>query len=513
MISNIHRKGLVLLVCISAPLLAVILGLAGTVKPLVLEGVGAVLVVSAFTCGLLGHRRALALCPAILLVAGTKFRTRDPLALVSGNIDSQILFELFLYAVVGLVTLASLISEERIDNPTPCEFLLLAYSILALSSVAWSYTPAITGVRGIQQCIVFFMSFVAVRRIGAQTMVRMLGETLLFYVILCSALAVFVPSLNGTIPDPLSGVPRFSWLAVTPGCAATEAGIAAAFVAAEALFGGAGWRKRMAQIPLWLLFLSLMVVVAATRTRIPLLASGVAIASLYAIKFRQDLSALLPKILALALPCALCLLFYSPMISGFILRGEDAQDVTALSGRVDLWKGIAVMVAERPLFGYGFVGTRQLLLQVLSWAGEAHNALAESLLDLGVIGASLLWVSVFRGIALSIKRATWQAATRSTTEAFIASTLVLELIISTTNAAFTDYLSYDATVMVMLLIALDALNKQSYVLAGQSSLCATNGTHPRPERHRGIERTRNGFGHTRALSSYATVRSGKTAKR
>jgi O-antigen ligase len=389
--------------------------------------------------------------------------TRDPLALLNGSIDSQVLFELFLYAVVGFVTLVSLISEERIDDPTPGEFLLFAYSILALSSVAWSYSPAITAVRGIQQCIVFFTSFVAVRRLGARPTVRMLGEGLLFYVILCSALAIVVPSLNGTILDPLSGSPRFSWLAVHPGAAATEAGIAAAFVAAEALFGDVGWRKRMARIPLWLLFLSLMIVVAATRSRIPLLASGVAVALLYAIKFHANLSALLPKILALALPCALCVFYYWPMISAFILRGEDAQEVAGLSGRVGLWKGIGVMFAQRPLFGHGFVGTRQLLLQVLLWAGEAHNALAESLLDLGIIGTCLLWVSVFRGVALSIRKVTCRAAAQPTTGAFIASALAFELIISTTNAAFTDYLGYDAIVVVILLIALESLHKQSHI--------------------------------------------------
>jgi hypothetical protein len=124
-ITNIQRRRFALPVPIWALLLAVTFGLAGTVNPLVLGGLGAVLVISALTCGLLGHRRALALCPAILLIGGTKFRTRDPLALLNGSIDSQVLFELFLYAVVGFVTLVSLISEERIDDPTMANFFYL----------------------------------------------------------------------------------------------------------------------------------------------------------------------------------------------------------------------------------------------------------------------------------------------------------------------------------------------------------------------------------------------------
>ncbi len=73
------------------------------------------------------------------------------------------------------------------------------------------------------------------------------------------------------------------------------------------------------------------------------------------------------------------------------LRGQDAKQLTGLSGRVELWEAAMPAFSERPVFGNGYHGSRPILLRYASWAGYAHNAYLQTLLDFGIVGAALLW--------------------------------------------------------------------------------------------------------------------------
>src|SRR5713101_3372731 len=88
----------------------------------------------------------------LILLAETKFRNRDAGALLSGQIDAQIGFELALYSVVFLITAVNfiLIPRERL-RPGSNERLLICYALFAGTSFLWSPTPGITAVRGLQQ--------------------------------------------------------------------------------------------------------------------------------------------------------------------------------------------------------------------------------------------------------------------------------------------------------------------------------------------------------------------------
>jgi len=89
-------------------------------------------------------------------------------------------------------------------------------------------------------------------------------------------------------------------------------------------------------------------------------------------------------------------------VAEFLFRGQRAEDVETLNGRAELWEGALTLLREQPVFGYGYQGSRRLLLDILPWAGHAHNAMIEALLDLGVLGATLIWLPVgvcfFRGV-------------------------------------------------------------------------------------------------------------------
>jgi hypothetical protein len=78
----------------------------------------------------------------LFLVGGTEFRVRDALAGVQGSVDTQIAFELAMYAFVAWVTLRQLVRLPRASwRLNTFESLLVAYVTLAAASALWSALP------------------------------------------------------------------------------------------------------------------------------------------------------------------------------------------------------------------------------------------------------------------------------------------------------------------------------------------------------------------------------------
>lgn len=83
-----------------------------------------------------------------------------------------------------------------------------------------------------------------------------------------------------------------------------------------------------------------------------------------------------------------------------ITRGQDVAELKSLTGRIDLWRASLDLILERPVLGWGYVsGSRVALIEAFTrWpAVDAHNALLQIVLTLGVVGAcilmALLWTS------------------------------------------------------------------------------------------------------------------------
>ena len=51
---------------------------------------------------------------------------------------------------------------------------------------------------------------------------------------------------------------------------------------------------------------------------------------------------------------------------------------------------VASLRLSEPIAGYGYQGSRRLLLETADWAGAAHNGLMQTLLDVGIAGAICL---------------------------------------------------------------------------------------------------------------------------
>jgi len=138
------------------------------------------------------------------------------------------------------------------------------------------------------------------------------------------------------------------------------------------------------------------------------------------------------------------------------LLGRNAQ----LTGRVDLWLILPSYIADRPWLGYGFGAfwvadstNVSLIWDAVGWTPpEAHNGSLDLLLELGVVGLTLLAVQIFLIIVKGIR------AVVEGSEPNSQYLLVTTFIILVHNVAESG-LVHPGVMWVLLVIAVTALAK------------------------------------------------------
>ncbi len=407
----------------------------------------------------------------LLLLAQIKFRSRDPAAALSGNIDSQIAFELLMYGLVLVIALVNLVRIlDRPLAPSRNELILGSYVFLAAISWFWSYAPSITLVRAFELAILYTFTFTAVRQLTPNGLLAALGASLTFMVLTCAGLAAVFPWASGTrIAHQLSDFSwesqaRFTWFAVQPINAAAETGVALIFLVAVGLYLPDGWRRRFLRVPLWLYVVPLAIVLLVTRARGPLLATAVAILTLSLRKYVQMRVVLWASLLLVLLFVMIAVNTGTNLLSAendvagsanpivqFMLRGQSAGEFFSMTGRSGLWSTILSLFESRPILGYGYVASRGVLLNVLPWAGEAHNALAETLLDLGIVGVILVWIPLISSLFSSLSGETPEL--HGWAESFLFATLVFLIFDGFSEAGFVGVVSTMPIVFFTVLFA------------------------------------------------------------
>ena len=85
---------------------------------------------------------------------------------------------------------------------------------------------------------------------------------------------------------------------------------------------------------------------------------------------------------------------------------ENTEKDMSLTGRVPLWELVDASISRRPFFGYGYQafwtegnGDAWAIWDRIGWpAPHAHNGIRDTLLSLGVVGATLLFVVVAQAL-------------------------------------------------------------------------------------------------------------------
>lgn len=419
-------------------------------RHLVVFGVVAVFAAGLAICALARARPAVALTGAFFLlpVAATKFRGRSATASMAGEVDAQIVFELGLYALMGLMSVSVVTSREfawrRLGR---AELLLALYALTAVSSGLWSYSPLVTIVKGTQLTILLLLCVVAARVMDAGSVLDGATKVIAPYVLICALLAVLFPwaANHASTGSP---VERFGWFYVHPIAAASYAAVALLSIYIRARYPLLA--TRLKSIPrLALVAIPLLVILVATRARGPALAMVIAIGLLVV---RAHIPAWLMGVLVAALLVLVAVYVNSGTswiewlaarsddpLTRFLLRGQEAADVADFSGRAELWRGATKMFVARPLIGYGYGGAaRGLLLEALPWAGDAHNGMMQTLLDVGLVGSLPLCVALIRAF-VTTALARWRTIYRMDyARAAVLGFLAFVLVNSVTDVGFAE---------------------------------------------------------------------------
>jgi exopolysaccharide production protein ExoQ len=350
----------------------------------------------------------------LILIAGTKFRLRDPAASLKMEIDAQIVMELGIYALLALIVFLALVARPQARRGlTALEMVGLAFVLLALISTIWSASPLLTLVRGVQLVLLYAIALVAWRVIGPRQAITALSASLLSYVLICAMLSLIFPAwAQGGMVDG-QGFARFSWFGVHPITAATYVGITLVLLISEAIFSPEGWSKQRFRLPLWFYMVPLAAILVAANSRGPLLSLAVTLGMLLPMRYFRPAvavasiaAALIAFVLFMNFGDSLASLirrgaYSQSRLSQMVYRGTSGDDVMSMSGRVELWRDMVPLLHQRPLVGHGYQGGRPLLLRLRPWAGTAHNGLGQVLIDLGALGAVLL-ATIFAGSLIGI---------------------------------------------------------------------------------------------------------------
>jgi hypothetical protein len=411
-------------------------------------------------------RRAILASVVLLLAAGTKFRLRDAAASLEGQVDAQILFELAAFAVIGAGALAALIASWTRARLQGVELLIAAYVPIALLSGLWSEAPTLTFVRGVQLMIIAMVAIAAVRMLGPSLALRFPCAAAGVYTMGCAALAAMFP-WAAAVYESREDRFRFAWFAKHT----NEDGTLAA-IAARGLIAAVWWpradasRAGRAAWPYGALACGAIGVLVLTNSRGPILAFAAALAVMAFVRLPARIR---PAIaVAGSVPVLLLLTAGSDLIAWliqltmrdgalaqFLLQGQTAEDVLGMNGRMDLWYAVRPELAAHGVLGYGYQASRSVLLEAAYWTpAYAHNALLQSLLDLGIAGTLPLFALV--GVALS---SVWRSNLAPGVRGTAAAITVFLVLNSISTESFAGAPGFD--VLMLCLCALAAVSSHA----------------------------------------------------
>ena len=450
--------------------------------PLPLIGTLALIIGTAGLIVVIGVERCLLLSFLLTIVGETKFRARNPGELLAGHLDWEVGLELASYALLAILSLAGFLKLKLQDQTLEgVEIPLAGYAGFALLSTLWSVEPRLSTVRAIQQTILLFYCFVVVRLVRPGRVLDALKRTLAGYVLVCTSLALTFPWAAY-----VHSIVRFSWFAVHPIIASEEACVALILLIVDSLF-----RREYRTTKRWhsshnLAMVALAAIIVATRARGPIIALAVVLLALVGLRYFGPnigiwiaglglAAALIWTVTDSSLADSLRGMSGSQSgLNAYILRQQSAGEVMSLSGRIGLWKTIYRLIVVRPIFGYGFVASRSVLLAWFPWAGEAHNALLESLLNLGLVGCLLLWgpllsmvCNFFRPCAELAVRVRWE-------ELAVIAMLVFLLVVGFDSASFAGFITYDPTYFAAAMLVHQQLQREAG-RQGQTEIVERNG--------------------------------------
>lgn len=354
----------------AAPLILVVSGLVGVVLLHALQG----------------RRYATACVLAFVVLAlNLNFRQRE-VGVTGLDLQNGVKFATWsALIVVALVRWRELVRLIR----QPILGFAVGYGCMAIASAAWSLVPAYTGASAIGIFAYIALSCIVIIDIGAENALRVMVWTLAGYILVGVVAAVVAPDVAWLPPSVEENVYRFQGLGGHPNVFGQQIGVFTTLAIISRRLGGIGRLTYLAFLALGILSL------LGTGSRTTLLAVFIAW-GVIAIRARG----LGPLFSYVALGLVAILLLVSAvfgmadidgLLRGFSRTGTMSEIFT-LTGRTEVWDSVWRFFLQKPLFGWGFNGTEELLSSSMSAsftgsAVNAHNMFLQSLLTIGIIGS------------------------------------------------------------------------------------------------------------------------------
>lgn len=192
-------------------------------------------------------------------------------------------------------------------------------------------------------------------------------------------------------------------------------------------------------------FFALVLIMSFSKTSI------IALVIIFLVFFSFSMSFKQKIFLSLLLPFVVWVLFYlmADNIDVYLSEAQGGEAVETLSGRTLIWNGSIDYILMNPIFGYGVISFRDLVLNFFFVPlAHAHNELLQILFTLGIIGAFFAILS-YSSLLFSILK----VGLKNSLAVFVFSLLMYYLIRGLTEASFIGLL-YPAYWMILSAFAL-----------------------------------------------------------
>ncbi|WP_112662532.1 O-antigen ligase family protein [Microvirga flavescens] len=271
----------------------------------------------------------------------------------------------------------------------PVVLFALAYAGVAFVSALWSEVMLYSAASAFGLFAYLALACLAVVDLGEERALRVMLWTLFAY-IACSILTLFAaPDIAWLPPSVEETAWRFRGLAGHPNVLGQQVGIFIVLVIISFR------RQLISKSAFAALLLFGVLVLLAAQSRTALIAVGAAGAVVF---FRKSpLGPIVVFLAALALAILLLIIAVGggELIKEFLgsfSRTGLSDEVFTLTGRTEIWGVALERLLERPLFGWGFNGTEDLIARSVraNFTGTAintHNMFLQSLLSLGIVGS------------------------------------------------------------------------------------------------------------------------------
>jgi exopolysaccharide production protein ExoQ len=305
--------------------------------------------------------------------------------------------------VLAMVLLLHLRHARATLRYTPALWLILGLLVLAFASTFWSEYPDITLRRASSLATGALWAWYVAVRYDLSDVVRLFAQTLAFLALTSLAIAIAIPGIGGA--DPLG---PDGWRGVF--ATKNDLGAAMSIGAATYIYLLTAREQRLSALLLRLAGLACcltLLYLSESRTSWVLAMVAPIICIVNRLMHRR-----------IAIGIIIWTIFILILAPGTVLLAEQlsviapmlGRDAT-LTGRADLWAMLPAFISERPWLGYGYGGfwvesspRVDFIWNAIGWAApHSHNGWLDVLLDLGIVGLTIMAVQLLLVLVKTIR--------------------------------------------------------------------------------------------------------------